>query len=66
MLLRLIKRRISTLEKVRRVLKKEEVDLVIICNTDPHKSEYLNNEYKTIEKVSGFSGSNAVCLVSSE
>jgi Xaa-Pro aminopeptidase len=50
----MIKQRI---EKLRKLMKKNNIDAYIIPGTDPHMSEYLPDLWKRREFISGFNGS---------
>ena len=48
---------IEKLEKLRGLMKKNEIDLYIVPSSDPHISEYLPDYWKTRSWISGFTGS---------
>ena len=54
----------SNLEKLREVMKSENIDYYIIPSSDAHQSEYVANYFKGREFVSGFTGSAGTLLVS--
>ncbi|CEF65943.1 Xaa-Pro aminopeptidase 1 [Strongyloides ratti] len=39
------------------------VNVYLLPRTDPHKSEYISDRYQRVKFISGFSGSNAMVLV---
>jgi len=47
-------------------LKQKQLDGVIIPHADCHQSEYLAAKDEIIQFISGFSGSNGICLVTSK
>ena len=53
----------DNLQKLREKMKKRSMEAYIILSTDPHGSEYLSEEYKSIEFLTGFTGSNASVVV---
>ena len=53
----------SYLEKLREVMKSENIDYYIIPSSDAHQSEYVANYFKGREFVSGFTGSAGTLLV---
>lgn len=44
-------------------MQKQDIDLYVMENNDPHESEYLPDHWKEIEWLSGFSGDVATVLV---
>jgi Xaa-Pro aminopeptidase len=54
----------ANLKKLREILKERLIDYFILPNNDEFFSEYLPESEKRIEFLSGFSGSNAVIVVS--
>jgi Xaa-Pro aminopeptidase len=50
----------------RNSMKKYNYDAYIILNSDPHKNEYLAEKDKIIKKISKFSGTNAVVLITKD
>lgn len=55
-----IKQRI---ENLRAIMKKEEMQAVVIPGTDPHMSEYVASHWQTMEWISGFTGSAGTVVV---
>lgn len=53
----------NNLEKLREVMKKENIDYYIIPSSDSHQSEYVAEYFKGREFVSGFTGSAGTLLV---
>ena len=53
----------SNLEKLREVMKKENIDYYIIPSSDSHQSEYVAEYFKGREFISGFTGSAGTLLV---
>lgn len=53
----------SNLEKLREVMKSENIDYYIIPSSDAHQSEYVANYFKGREFISGFTGSAGTLLV---
>lgn len=53
----------SNLEKLRKVMKSENIDYYIIPSSDFHQSEYVADYFKGREFISGFTGSAGVLLV---
>ena len=51
------------LDHLRQVMKKNKVDVYVIPLSDFHSSEYVNDYFKEIEFLTGFSGSNATVVV---
>jgi Xaa-Pro aminopeptidase len=54
----------ETLAKLRELMKVRNWDLYVLPRTDEHSSEYIAPCDKRVEFVSGFSGSNAIALIS--
>lgn len=54
------------LEDLRNYMKQENVDICIIYSTDYHNSEYISDYFKFRDYISGFTGSAATMLISSE
>ena len=54
---------IKRLGYLRRRMAEYRLDAYIVGNSDPHFSEYLPTEYKEIEWLTGFTGSNALVFV---
>ncbi len=54
------------LESLRKLMKEKMIDLYIIPTSDPHKSEYLADRYKTREYITGFTGSAGLAVVTLE
>ncbi len=57
---------ISRLNDLRRLMKGVGVDAVIINKTDPHQSEYIDEHWALLKRISGFTGSNATLVVTDE
>ncbi len=53
-------------EALRRAMKKEGVDAVIIPDTDPHLSEYPADHWKVRDWITGFTGSAGTAVVTAE
>jgi len=51
------------LEKLRNKMKEAGIDAYIIPSSDPHKSEYVAERWKSREWISGFSGSAGLVIV---
>ena len=51
------------LHKLREKMKPENIDMVILSNTDYHNSEYSSEYFKDREYFSGFTGSAGTLLV---
>jgi Xaa-Pro aminopeptidase len=54
------KRRLS---RLREVMKEQGIDGYIVPNTDPHLGEYIPDHWKTVQWLTGFTGSAATVLV---
>ncbi len=54
---------IQNLEAIRKIMRRDGVDAVIIPGTDPHQSEYISDHWKVREWVSGFTGSNGTAVI---
>ncbi len=52
------------LENLRRVMKEKKVDYYMIPMSDFHSSEYVNDYFKEIAFLTGFTGTNATVVVS--
>ncbi len=52
------------LESLRKVMKKRGVDFYMIPMSDFHSSEYVNDYFKEIAYLTGFTGTNATVVVS--
>ncbi|MCR4650708.1 MAG: aminopeptidase P family protein [Lachnospiraceae bacterium] len=53
----------SRLEDLRHFLNSKGIYAYLLTNSDPHNSEYLDDHYKKIEWLTGFTGSNATVVV---
>lgn len=56
----------SRLERLRRRMREERIDVYLITTSDYHNSEYVNDYFKVREYFSGFTGSNGTLAVSEE
>lgn len=56
----------SNLEKIRNVMKKNNINYYIIPSSDSHQSEYVADYFKGREFVSGFTGSAGTLLIGDE
>ncbi|MBQ7563383.1 MAG: aminopeptidase P family protein [Lachnospiraceae bacterium] len=54
------------IESLRTLMKRDGVDYYIVFNSDSHMSEYIEDFYKFLQYLSGFTGSNATLLVGKE
>ena len=54
---------LNNITLLRNLMKAENIDAVILSGTDPHLSEYTSNKWRTIEWISGFTGSYAKVVV---
>ena len=52
-----IAQRAAVLEQLRAVMRRHQVDAILIPSSDPHLSEYLPQRWKGREYLSGFTGS---------
>jgi Xaa-Pro aminopeptidase len=52
-----------TIEKIRNILKKKNVDALIIPTSDPHKSEYIPGYWKIRSFITGFTGSAGTAVI---
>ena len=52
------------LNKIRALMKERQWDLYLLPRTDEHQSEYIAPCDQRVHFLSGFSGSNAICLIS--
>ncbi len=57
---------IQKLNAIRKVMSEKNIAAYIIPSSDPHISEYLPERYKTIEWVSGFTGSAGTLVITAE
>jgi Xaa-Pro aminopeptidase len=51
------------LNRLRAVMKEQGIDGYIVPNTDPHLGEYIPDHWKTVQWLTGFTGSAATVLV---
>lgn len=51
------------LEKLQSILKQKQIHALIIPTSDPHKSEYIENYWKTREYLTGFLGSAGTAVI---
>ena len=51
------------LKDLRQKMKDRTMEAYIIPSSDPHNSEYLSDYYKSVEFISGFTGSNGTIVV---
>ncbi len=54
------------LENLRKKMKEEGIDAYIIPSSDPHKSEYVADRWKSREWISGFTGSAGLVVVTQD
>lgn len=54
------------LNALRELMRKENIDAYIITSADPHISEYLPDRYKSIEWISGFTGSAGTLAITAD
>ncbi len=47
-------------------MKQEQIDVCLICSTDPHNSEYISDHFKYRDYLTGFTGSAATVVVTTE
>lgn len=52
------------LTKLRQIMKAKEIHWYVLPRTDEHQSEYICECDKRVQYVSGFSGTNALSLIS--
>jgi len=53
----------TRLTQLRALMKAKNLDLYIIVNTDPHLGEYIPAHWKSIQWLTGFTGSSAIVVV---
>ena len=53
-------------DRLRELMKENEIDVYIINTSDPHNSEYLADRFKTRQFISGFTGSAGTAVVTME
>lgn len=53
-------------EKLRKIMERENLDAYLINGTDPHNSEYVCPRWKTRAFISGFTGSAGTVLITKE
>lgn len=56
----------KTIEKIRYWMKQNEVDAVYISCTDPHQSESVAEHWKTVQWLTGFTGSMGYAIVTTK
>ena len=56
----------ARLTALRALMKEQGVDFYVVFHGDAHNSEYLAPCDERIKYISGFSGSNGVCVVSQD
>ena len=61
-----ISERAEVLERLRAVMRREQIDAVLIPSADPHLSEYLPGRWKGREWLSGFTGSVGAFIASAD
>ena len=54
------------LDKLRAAMKDAGVDAYIIFNTDPNNDEYIPEDFMVIKALTGFTGDNAIAVVTSD
>lgn len=54
----------NLIPKIRKILKDNHIDAIIIDNGDPHLSEYPHNYWKVRNWATGFTGSNGYAIIS--
>ena len=53
----------QALNSLRQEMQQKGIDAYLIFNTDDHNSEYIAEDYMFVKFLSGFSGDNAVVVV---
>jgi len=53
----------TTIERIKDILKKKNIDALIIPTSDPHKSEYIPDYWKIRSFVTGFTGSAGTAVI---
>jgi len=53
----------NKLEKLRELMAQHQVDVYVVFHMDAHNSEYIADCDERIEFISGFGGSNGICVV---
>lgn len=56
----------SNLDKIRKLMEEENVDVYLIPTLDPHASEYLPDHYAERKFISGFTGSAGTVLITKD
>jgi Xaa-Pro aminopeptidase len=56
----------NRIQAVRETMNKQQIDACIITNSDPHMSEYVPEQWKEREWISGFTGSNGVIVLTKQ
>ena len=53
----------NMIEAVRKQMEERNIDYLMLVDSDPHFSEYVNDYYKFRSLVSGFTGSNGTLIL---
>ena len=56
----------NKISKLRELMKKNFIDTYIITKFDPHQSEYADEYFNSVKFISGFTGSNAIVVITME
>jgi len=56
----------TTIERIKDILKKKNIDALIIPTSDPHKSEYIPDYWKIRSFVTGFTGSAGTAVITQQ
>ena len=56
----------TKLEKIRGLMKEKAVDAYVVFHMDPHNSEYIAAHDERVKFISGFSGSNGLCVITQD
>lgn len=55
--------RLNRIDKIRKEMKKRDIDFYIVCTDDFHGSEYVGDYFKVREYLSGFTGSSGTLVI---
>jgi Xaa-Pro aminopeptidase len=56
----------AKLDAIREVMKKYDLNALIVPSSDPHQSEYPASHWKDREYISGFTGSAGLCVITND
>jgi Xaa-Pro aminopeptidase len=57
---------VNNLQRLRELIQAKNLDAFVLFHVDAHQSEYLAPKDERIAFISGFTGSNALCVITKD